>query len=87
VRYFTLLFVLSLAACATPEQRAAQAAKDYGPACEKRGLAQGSEKWRACVETEALNASLATQRDYEQEMLRKRDCVNPLMGCGPAGKY
>ena len=86
MRYFTLLLVFGLAACATPEQRSAQAEKDYGPVCEKRGLSPGSEKYRACVETESLNASLATQRDYEQEMLRKRDCVNPLMGCGPAGR-
>lgn len=83
MRYFTFLLIVGLAACATSEQRAAQAEKDYGPVCEKRGLAPGSEKWRACVETEALNGSLATQRDYEQEMLRKRDCINPLMGCGP----
>ena len=83
MRYLTLLLVFGIAACATPEQQRAQAEKDYGPVCEKRGLAPGSEKYRACVETEALNASLATQRNYEQEMLRKGDCVSPLMGCGP----
>jgi hypothetical protein len=65
----------------TPEQRAAQVERDYGPICDKQGLARGTEKWRACVESEALNASLATQRDYEQEMLRKRDCVSPLQAC------
>ena len=82
MRYFTLLLALGIAACTmTPEQRQAQAERDYGPVCDKKGLTRGSEKWRACVETEALNASLATQRDYEQEMLRKRDCVSPLQGC------
>jgi hypothetical protein len=81
VRYFTLLFVITLAACATPEQRAAQAERDYGPVCEKQGHARNSEKWRACIETESLNASLATQRNYEQELQRKRDCVSPLQGC------
>jgi hypothetical protein len=65
----------------TPEQRFAESERDYGPVCEKKGVARNSDKWRACVETEALNASLATQRDYEQEMLRKRDCVSPLQAC------
>jgi hypothetical protein len=81
VRFLTLLLPLVLAACATPQQRAAQAEKDYGPTCEKRGYAQDSDKWRACVQTEDLNAGLATQRDYEQQYLKKRDCVDPKFGC------
>ena len=88
VRYFTLSLVLALAACATtPEQRAAQAERDYGAACEKRGLARGGEKWRACVETEDLNAALARQRSYEQDFLRQRDCIDPLTGCGGQRRY
>ena len=82
MRFLTLLLVVGIAACATPEQRAAQAERDYGPVCDKRGLARGSEKWRACVETESLNAGLATQRAYEQDFLRQRDCVDPRAGCG-----
>ena len=83
MRYSTLLLVLTIAACATPEQRAAQAERDFGPLCESRGLVRESEKWRACVESESLNAALAAQRAYEQDFLRQRDCVNPLMGCSP----
>lgn len=76
-----LLVALALAACATPQDRTSRAEKDFGPACEKRGYARGSEQWRACVETEDLNTGLATQRDYEQQYLRKRDCVDPKFGC------
>ena len=88
MRYFTLLLGLTLVACAmTPEQRAAQAERDYGATCEKRGLARGSESWRACVETEDLNAALARQRAYEQDFLRQRDCIDPLAGCGGQRRY
>ena len=88
MRYFTLLLTLALSGCGmTPEQRQAQAERDYGPACEKRGLERGSEKWRACVETEDLNAALKTQRAYEQDFLRQRDCVDPLSGCGGQRRY
>ena len=81
MRYPTLLLVVALASCAAPEHRAAQIERDYGPVCEKQGHARDSEKWRACVETESLNAALATQRKYDEEMQRKRDCVSPLQGC------
>ena len=70
-----------LSACATPQQRSAQAEPDYGALCEKRGHARGSDQWRACVQTEDMNAGLATQRAYEREFLRKRDCVDPKFGC------
>jgi hypothetical protein len=81
VRFLRLVLPILLAACATPQDRAAQAEKDYGALCEKRGHAQGSEQWRACVQTEDMNAALATQQDYEQRYLRKRDCIDPKLGC------
>ena len=88
MRYFTLLLTFTLAACAmTPEERMAQAERDYGATCEKRGFARGSDKWRACVESEDLNAALAKQRAYEQDFLRQRDCVDPLTGCGGPRRY
>lgn len=50
------LATLLLAACTTPEQRAAnmQAEIDkmmqiYGPACSKLGYATNSDQWRNCV--------------------------------------
>ena len=83
MRCSQLLLSLAVAGCTmTPEQRAAQAERDYGALCEKRGLAAGTEKWRACVETESLNAALATQRAYDERFLRQHDCVTPLTGCG-----
>lgn len=85
----TITFVailVALGACAaTPEQRAAEAERDFGPICDKKGLARGSEQWRACVETESLNDALAKQRAYDREAVRKRDCaVGPLFPCDPA---
>ena len=83
VRYLTLLFTLALAACAmNPEERAAQAEREFGATCEKQGFARGSEKWRACVDDADLKAAVARQRAYEQDFLRQRDCVEPLAGCG-----
>ena len=88
VRYSTLLLLFGVAGCAmTPEQHAAQAERDYGEICAKRGLARDSDKWRACIESEDLNASLAKQRAYEQEFLRQRDCTDPLAGCGGTKRY
>jgi hypothetical protein len=47
---------LALAACATPEERAAQAQAEmegmmrvYGPACERLGYARESDGWRDCI--------------------------------------
>lgn len=48
--------VLALAACTTPQERAAQAQADvermmaiYGPACVRLGYAAQSDAWRSCV--------------------------------------
>ena len=47
---------LALAACATPEERAAQARAEmdgmmavYGPACERLGYRADEDRWRDCV--------------------------------------
>ena len=47
---------LALAACATPEERAAQARAEmegmmavYGPACERLGYRADDDRWRDCV--------------------------------------
>ena len=47
---------LNLAACATPEERAAQAQAEmegmmriYGPACERLGFKPEDDRWRDCV--------------------------------------
>jgi len=47
---------LGLAACATPEERAAQAQVEmegmmrvYGPACERLGYSSSDDRWRDCV--------------------------------------
>jgi hypothetical protein len=48
--------LLSVAGCATPAQRAAEMQRQmdemiavYGPACEKLGYANGSDRWRDCI--------------------------------------
>jgi hypothetical protein len=47
---------LTLAACTTPEQKAAEMQAEmsrmmyvYGPACAKLGYAANSDPWRSCV--------------------------------------
>jgi hypothetical protein len=59
--------VLGLAACATPEQRAAQVQADvermiatYGPGCERLGYKANDDKWRDCV----LRLSAREERRY-----------------------
>ncbi len=58
MRTLILLFssLVLLAACATPEQQAAQAQRQmdnmiviYGPACEKLGYAARTDFWRNCI--------------------------------------
>jgi hypothetical protein len=52
----TVLAASLLASCATPEERAAQAAREvdrmvqiYGPACEKLGFKSNTDPWRNCI--------------------------------------
>ena len=53
MRLRSVILLLFLAACATPEQRAEDTANyinvNYGPLCEKLGYARGSEKHRDCM--------------------------------------
>jgi hypothetical protein len=55
-RFIVLPLMLLMAACTTPQERAArlQAEVDqmmvvYGPACNKLGYPAGSDQWRDCV--------------------------------------
>lgn len=55
-RFGVCLVVLGLAACATPEQRAARVQQEvesmiqtYGPGCEKLGYKADTDPWRECV--------------------------------------
>lgn len=68
MRSLTLcLAAVLLAACATPQERAARAQADmeqtmaiYGPACARLGYALNSDQWRACV------LQLSTKEDLER---------------------
>lgn len=51
-----LLAALLLAACSTPQERAAymqqqadEMIRVYGPACERLGYSPNTDQWRACV--------------------------------------
>ncbi len=57
-----------LAACGTPEERAAYRedpvkamSAEYGPACVRQGLSEGSEQWRNCVVRTSTRDELARQ--------------------------
>ena len=54
--YLALAALLALAACATPEERAARVQKEvdemiqtFGPGCEKLGYKPDTDPWRECV--------------------------------------
>ena len=55
-RYLLVLLVAFVAACATPQQRAARVEQevagmiqDYGPGCERLGFKADTDPWRDCV--------------------------------------
>lgn len=65
----SIILVASLAACATPEQRAVQLQREvddliqvYGPACERLGYKTDTDPWRDCILR--LNARNSFGRGY-----------------------
>lgn len=70
MRKFMLLSLAALlAACATPEERAAQYQREvdamvqvYGPACDRLGYKSDSDPWRDCILR--LNARESFARPY-----------------------
>lgn len=79
-----LLTCLVLAGCAATERGRDHVEAEYAARCEKQGHAAGGDAWRACIRTEDLNAALATQRAYDQKLLRRLDCIDPRIACSPA---
>lgn len=53
MRFLSIILLLSVSACATPEQRTEETVNyinaHYGPVCEKLGYEPGSEKHRDCM--------------------------------------
>jgi hypothetical protein len=81
-RCFAIVLAVIAAGCATTTGKpSADAAERYGPHCESLGHARGSEPFRMCVETQDLNAAAAVQREYDQKLLRRSDCVDPRIAC------
>ena len=55
-RFLPFIVVALLAACATPEQRAARVEREvtemiqeYGPGCERLGYKADTDPWRECI--------------------------------------
>ena len=44
-----LLFLLLLAGCSTPQERAQREVARHAPFCEALGHPRGSDQWRQCV--------------------------------------
>jgi hypothetical protein len=72
----TCLIPLALAACATPEQRAAAVQRDvddmirvYGPGCDRLGYRADTDEWRACV------LRLAHRDDLQRRALTTTNCI------------
>jgi uncharacterized lipoprotein YajG len=65
------LALMLLAACSTPQQRAAyaQAQADemvtvYGPACNRLGYTANTDQWRACILSLSAKEDLRTYLSY-----------------------
>ena len=84
-RRLAIVLAVIAAGCTTTSKPSADAAERYGRYCESLGHARGSEPFRMCVETQDLNAAAAVQREYDQKLLRRSDCVDPRIACsGPS---
>ena len=55
----TLLLILLLSGCATPEQRAERAIAKFAPYCEKLGYQQDTDGWRSCIQASDTSARAA----------------------------
>lgn len=65
------LAALLLAACSTPQERAAyqqQQADEmvivYGPACQRLGYTQNTDQWRACILNLSAKDEMRTYLSY-----------------------
>jgi uncharacterized protein YcfL len=66
-----MLAALLLAACSTPQERAAYQARlademlvEYGPACQRLGYTQNTDPWRACVMNLSSKDEMRTYLSY-----------------------
>lgn len=71
-KFLLVAAAFALAACATPQERAAQIQADvdrmivtYGPGCERLGYKPNEDKWRDCV----LRLSARDERRYHSRPL------------------
>jgi len=74
--YLPILLVALVAACATPEQRAARVEQEvtamiqeYGPGCERLGYKADTDPWRDCV------LRLATKSSLERREVMTTNCI------------
>ncbi len=75
MRTVTIILALSLAACATPEERAEAMIARYGPFCQKLGFTQGSESFAGCIMQQANSDSANAMRLYGTiQQSRPRTC-------------
>lgn len=73
-----LFLVATLAACATPAERAARIEREvetmitvYGPACERLGFKPDSDGWRDCI----LRLNAAERYESYSRMPSSTSCV------------
>src|SRR5688572_30309563 len=79
-----VLVLLACAGCVAASGPSSADAALYAKACEKQGHQPHTEAWRACIQSADLNAAIATQRAYDQKLLRRLDCIDPRIACPPA---
>jgi len=71
-----LAAVACLAACGTPEQVAYNAdpvlamSEEYGPPCEKKGYAKGSDDWRSCIAQTSRRDNLIRQSLFQDRYMQ-----------------
>ena len=77
----TLLLMLLISACATPEQKAERAISRFAPYCERLGYQPDTDKWRDCIQASvANNDANASRAGAAYIQTRPRTCQSNGFG-------
>ena len=55
MRVIALVFIVAITGCATTEQQADFDIAEFAPYCEKLGYEKNTDKWRDCIQNQAIS--------------------------------